>query len=114
MIDKLPRYVYHALVNDSAKLDSILAEGLKPGWDGLVYTCTKPEHALNFILMRNWGAPEYLAIKIDVSKIKNLPWEEGTDHSPTFFPEHEVVCFEGVIPPRAFKDILKYVNKQGA
>lgn len=97
---KIPKRLYHAA--PQCAFDAINAEGLKSDV-GLIYAASTPEEALTFMWFRLLDHPHYeqqddgkLSFelvahnRIDIFEImtartKTSLWEEGTDHSSSFF-----------------------------
>lgn len=97
---KIPKRLYHAA--PQCAFDAINAEGLKSD-AGLIYAASTPEEALTFMWFRLLDHPHYeqqddgkLSFelvahnRIDIFEIMTARtnvalWEEGTDHSSSFF-----------------------------
>lgn len=97
---KIPKRLYHA--SPQCAFDAINTQGLKSDV-GLIYAASTPEEALTFMWFRILDHPHYerqddgklsfdlvAHTRIDVFEIMtartNLQlWEEGTDHSASFF-----------------------------
>lgn len=69
---------YHATPFEN--LDSIIADGLKRGYDGVVYLAETPEDALKFLRIR--FCTDTLVIRVDLEEAEV---EESFDHSQAFF-----------------------------
>ena len=72
------RILYHA--TDYSNLGSILCEGLKPGCDGLVYGCKKPEECIRFPYVL--GKRDVLVVEFEVDSKDCI---ETFDHSYDFY-----------------------------
>lgn len=75
------KYYYHATPYEN--LPSVLCDGLKPGPDGLVYLCEKPEDCCKFLYVR--GCRNILTVRVKVTKRLENTIIETFDHSPDFF-----------------------------
>ena len=69
---------YHA--TDYSNLGSILVNGLKPGCDGVIYLCKRPEDCLKFAYVH--GVKNVLMVELDLPS-KDVV--ETFDHSYEFF-----------------------------
>lgn len=69
---------YHA--TDVNNVSSILAEGIKPGYDGVVYLCKTPEDACKFMKVRGYNEAAVFEVELDSNEV-----EESFDHSQAFF-----------------------------
>lgn len=69
---------YHA--TDIKNTRSILEDGIKPGYDGVVYLCETPEDCLKFMLVRGYHEAAVFEVDLDESEVA-----ESFDHSQTFF-----------------------------
>lgn len=69
---------YHA--TDVKNIGSIIAEGIKPGYDGVVYLCETPEDSLKFMLVHGYHEAAVFEVELDSSEV-----EESFDHSQAFF-----------------------------
>jgi hypothetical protein len=98
MAKKKGKKYYHATYERA--LDRISREGLKPGGDGVVYLCEKPEDTVGFLSLR--GATRVSVIEINASSLDPEKIEEGLDHNPAFFGNVPVKAYRGRIPPKAF------------
>lgn len=73
----IKRY-YHA--TDYKNINSIFAEGIKPGCDGVIYLCEDPVHAANFVALRGIFKIAVFELELDDSEV-----EETFDHNARFF-----------------------------
>lgn len=69
---------YHA--TDKKNIDSIISEGIKPGFDGMVYLCEIPEDACKFMLVHGYHEAAVFEVSLDENDV-----EESFDHSQAFF-----------------------------
>lgn len=69
---------YHATPFEN--LESILAQGIRKGCDGVVYLTEKPEEAVRFVAIRGYKKILVVGVEFEEDSIK-----ESFDHSQTFF-----------------------------
>ena len=91
---------YHAtpLIN----LESILAQGLLRGCDGVVYLTERPEEAVRFVAIH--GHTEILAVGVNVEESMVT---ESFDHNFAFF-KCKAFTYPDDIPPSEIEELLKY------
>ena len=70
--------LYHA--TPLSNLTSIIKNGIKPGYEGVVYACEKVNDALKFLFIRGYDDVLMVKFKVDKRKVK-----ETFDHSEAFF-----------------------------
>lgn len=90
--------LYHATLHHN--LEEIMENGLKVGWDGLIYFCTKPEDAVKFVGLRAIFEPapiEVVAVHVDC--LNKALIQEGFDHSTKFFGDVDVRTYPENIDP---------------
>ena len=66
------RYMYHATMNYN--VESIMAEGLKPGFDGVTYMCRKADDTIKFVGLRCYLSenPQLIAvIRVDLKQLES-------------------------------------------
>lgn len=74
----MKRSYYHATPFEN--LASIFDNGIRKGYDGVVYLTEKPEEAARFVAVR--GCDEILVCEVE---LENDMIEESFDHSMKFF-----------------------------
>ena len=75
------KYMYHA--TDYNNVISILTNGLKPGYDGIVYMTEKESDAVKFVALRNYE--KIVTIRIKILKVDEKDIFETFDHSIKMF-----------------------------
>lgn len=106
--NKIQKYYYHA--TKEKNLGSILSQGLKPGFDGLVYMADTEQNAVQFISLRVYGTDEnIIVIQINTEELDKSLFDEGYDHSPEFF-KGDVKTYAGIIPSESFEGITTYTK----
>lgn len=91
---------YHATSKEN--LTSILDEGIKPGYDGVVYLCKTPYDAAKFCVIR--GVSNIVAIEF---MLDDNSVTESFDHSEKFFQCKAYYC-ERTIEPDEFTGFIEY------
>lgn len=93
---------YHATPFEN--LESIMAQGIRKGCDGVVYLTERPEEAARFVAIRdcNWGKILVLGMEIEEDLI-----EESFDHSFAFF-KCRAYMYKGDIPADEITEIRAY------
>lgn len=75
------KYLYHA--TGLYNLQSIIANGIQKGNDGIVYMSDTVKNAAKFVAVR--GTKDIAVFQIDISKLDEQLIEEQFDHSYEFF-----------------------------
>lgn len=96
---------YHA--TDYNNLGSILANGLKPSIEGIVFMTEKPIDAVKFVALR--GIPKILVVEIKTLKEHEKDIIETSDHSHSFF-DCKSYGFMGGIDTSMLTDYIVYEN----
>ena len=92
--------LYHATLKEN--LISIYDNGIKRGWDGLVYTCDNPNDALKFLALRAMAEnKEVVVIEIFTKYLNESKLQDGMDHNPSFFGNPVVKTYPEDIPTKA-------------
>lgn len=91
---------YHATPFEN--LESILAQGLHKGCDGVVYLTEKPEEAARFVAIRGYTKILVVGIEFEEYMI-----EESFDHNPVFFG-CRAYTYAGDIPADEITEFLTY------
>ncbi|WP_257349052.1 hypothetical protein [Pseudalkalibacillus decolorationis] len=96
------KHLYHATKNKN--FYDIYDEGLKPGWDGLIYFCTEKEHAVNWIAMSCSKGEEIACFRVRVSDLDQEKIKDGYDHDPNYFKGVTVKTYSENISPDSLED----------
>lgn len=91
---------YHA--TPYTNLGSILVNGLRTGYDGVVYLAETQEAALKFICIRCFNPILVIEVELDESCVS-----ESFDHSYSFFQE-KAFTYPNCIPADQLGDMWRY------
>jgi RNA:NAD 2'-phosphotransferase (TPT1/KptA family) len=97
---------YHA--TNHKNLKSILAEGIKPSADGLVYLTDNMDNALKFMVLRPYE--KIVVIEIKTEELDEAKIKESFDHSQTFF-KCRAWGYQGIIPPIAISEFFEFERR---
>lgn len=101
---------YHATKPEN--LGSILSNGLRPSWDGLVYLADSVENAAKFGFFANDGK-EVMIYTVKTFKADESKLEEVHDHSEQFFG-CKAYGYNGAIPKERLGAVYKWAYLQRA
>lgn len=91
---------YHATPFEN--LESILAQGIRKGYDGVVYLTEKPDEAARFVAIRGCMKMLVLGIELEEDLIN-----ESFDHSEAFF-KCKAYYYSDDIPVDEITEFLTY------
>ena len=91
---------YHA--TDYNNVGSILLEGIKTSWDGVIYLCTSASDAAKFCAIHGIKHILVVEVELDDSEVK-----ESFDHSEEFFKCKAYTCAR-IIDPEEFRTFIEY------
>lgn len=98
---------YHATTEEGYQ--SILKDlEIKPGFDGCVYLCEKPEEAARFVILRTFSTAIVLGIELP----DDADIQESFDHSQSFF-QCKAYTYESSIHADNIVSVSEYVMKGG-
>lgn len=100
MEKKTKKKFYHA--TDFKNLHSILEEGIKPGFEGIVYLAETKEDARKFVALRFYEKVVVIEVELEESDV-----EETFDHNYSFF-KCRAFGYPGTIHLRQMTNFWKY------
>lgn len=132
--NNLPKFLYHA--GPQCAEEAIMREGLRKGFDGVVYLTTDPQHCLRFMgmrLMAHIHSVKHVEVDgkqvafLDVVQHDYIPVFEiqrnmlvakamslSTDHDPAFYGKDVVsLTYAGEIPAAAIGKVLQFAPQEG-
>lgn len=83
----------------------LMDEGIKPGYDGIVYLCEKPEDCAKFLYVR--GITDIVVFKVKIPRKLEHNLQETFDHSQAFFKCRAFGYF-GELKPEMIEPVMKY------
>lgn len=91
---------YHATLFEN--LESIMDQGIRKGYDGVVYLTEKPEEAVRFIAIRGYEKILVLGVELEEDLVN-----ESFDHSEAFF-KCKAYTYHEDIPADEITEFMRY------
>ena len=105
MAKNIPDKLYHCF--PSKILGDILTEGLKPGFDGVIYFADSFKSAAIFLLIRGHQAKDLFVIEVPKELLDKNKIDESFDHSEEFF-KCKAYVYGNTIPKKTIEKCNVY------